>query len=148
MATNRLYLKGKAMWAKPFERNRDRGEYHEATDGITSIDLLMEKEELDKLKDSGSRLRPKVTDEGLSVKFKRPWKHPTIEEFGGAPQVVDKDGNDWDDGVAIGNESVVEIAVDVYDTQMGKGTRLAGIKVLDLVEYETEGEPGQPRLPF
>jgi len=148
MASERIYLRGKAMWAKPFERNRDRGEFYEATDGVTSIDLLMEKEELDKLKASGSRLRPKVTDDGLSVKIKRPWIHAGgIEDFGGPPQVVDADGNDWDDSVSIGNMSDVEVAVDVYDTQMGKGTRLAGIKVLDLVEYESEGEGG-PRLPF
>lgn len=148
MASERIYLSGIAMWAKLFERNRDRGEFYESTDGMTTIDLLMEKEELDKLKASGSRLRPKVTDEGLTVKFKRPWIHSGgISDFGGPPQVVDSDGNDWDDSVSVGNGSTVEIAVDVYDTQMGKGTRLAGVKVLDLVEYESEGE-GQPRLPF
>lgn len=148
MATERIYLTGTSMWAKLFERNRDKGEYHTETDGITSLDLLLEKEDLDKLKASGSRLRPKVTDEGLTIKFRRPWVHPSIEEFGGPPQVVDKDGKDWDDSVSIGNGSTVEIAVDVYDTQMGKGSRLAGVKVLELVEFEGDGEPSQPKLPF
>ena len=150
MATQRFYIKGKAKWAKLFERNRDQGEYHTETDGVTSIELVLEKEELDKLKKSGSRLRPKITDDGLSVRFRRPWKHQSIEEFGGPPQVVDADGNDWDDGVSIGNDSEVEVAYDVYDTKMGKGTRLVGVKVLDLVSYESEtsGEPKAKKLPF
>lgn len=148
MATETIYITGTAMWAKLFERNRDRGSYHEDTDGITCVDLILEKEELDKLKASGSQLKPRVTDEGLVIKFKRPWVHASISEFGGMAQVVDKDGNDWDDGVSIGNGSTLEVAVDVYDTQKGKGTRLTGVKVLEHVEFEGDGEPYQPRLPF
>jgi hypothetical protein len=150
LATQRIYLTGTAMWAKLFERNRDQGDYHTETDGITSICLLLEKEELAKLKASGSRLRPSVTDEGLSVKFRRPWKHRSIEEFGGAPQVVNADGEDWDHSVSIGNGSKVEVAVSIYDTPMGKGTRLEGVKVIDLVEYDNPnaGEPLTTKLPF
>lgn len=150
MATQRIYLTGTAMWAKLFERNRDQGDYHKETDGITSICLLLEKEELGKLKASGSRLRPAVTDDGLSVKFRRPWKHRSIAEFGGAPQVVDKDGNQWDETVSVGNGSKVEIVISVYDTPMGKGTRLEGVKVLDLVSYENPnaGEAPKAKMPF
>lgn len=150
MASERIYITGTAMWAKLFERNRDQGEYHKETDGVTSVELTLDKEELDKLKKSGSRLRPKVTDDGLAVRFRRPWKHQSIEDFGGPAQIVDADGNDWDDGVSIGNGSKVEVAIDVYDTKLGKGTRLAGVKVLELVPYESEssGEPKAPKLPF
>jgi hypothetical protein len=150
MASNRIYITGTAMWAKLFERNRDTGDYHTETDGITSVCLLLEKEELGKLKASGSRLRPAVTDDGLSVKFRRPWKHRSIAEFGGAPQVVDKDDKPWDDSVSIGNGSKVTVAITVYDTAMGKGTRLEGVKVLELVPYDNPnaGEPNQPKLPF
>jgi len=31
---------------------------------------------------------------------------------------------------------------------MGKGTRLAGVKVLELIEFEGDGEPREPQLPF
>jgi len=149
LATQTYYMTGKAAWAKLFERNRDRAEFHEETDGVTSINILLEKEDLDKLKATGSRLRPMVTDDGLAVKFKRPWVHKGgIEDFGGAPQVVDKDGNDWDDSIAIGNDSMVEVAFEVYDTTMGKGTRLTGVKVLELVVFEGDGESRHPALPF
>lgn len=150
MPSKTEYIRGKAMWAKLFERNRDTGEYHTETDGVTSIEVVLEKEELDKLKATGSRLRPKVTDDGLSVRFRRPWKHRSIEEFGGPPQVVDAEGKEWDDGVSIGNGSEVEVAIEVYDTSMGKGTRLTGVKVLEHVSYESEdsGEPKAPKLPF
>lgn len=148
MATERIYITGTAMWAKLFERNRDTGEFHEATDGVTSVDMVLEKEQLDKLKKAGSRLRPRITDEGLVIKFRRPWKHQSIEEFGGQAQIVDKDGNQWDNTKSIGNGSKVEIAVDIYDTKLGKGSRLAGVKVLDLVEYESEYKDSGPSLPF
>lgn len=150
MAKDFLRITGTAMWAKLFERNRDRGEYFKETDGKTTIEVILEKEELDKLKQAGSRLRPRITDDGLSVTLRRPWVHPTIEEFGGPPQVVDADGNDWDDSVSIGNGSKVEVALEIYDTKLGKGTRLAGVKVLEHVPYESpdSGEPKAPKLPF
>lgn len=150
MATKRVYLTGKAHWAKLFERNRDTADFHKETDGVTSVQLELDQSEYEKLKEVGSRLRPKVMDDKVMVNIRRPWVHLAIEEFGGPPQVVDADGQDWDDGVSIGNMSEVEVAVDVYDTKMGKGTRLAGVRVLDLVPYESEesGEPKAPKLPF
>jgi hypothetical protein len=46
--------------------------------------------------------------------------------------------------------SDVEVAISVYDTKLGKGTRLEGVKVLELIPYESEtsGEPKAPKLPF
>lgn len=146
MATTRIYLTGIAVWAKLFERNRDRGEFHEATDGITCVNIVLEKEEMDALKKAGSRLRPTVMEEGLAVKVRRPWIHDSIPEFGGQAQIVDKDGKEWDSSVAIGNGSKIEVALDIYDTAKGKGTRLAGVKVLDLVEYESP--EGASNLPY
>lgn len=150
MASETIYIKGTAMWAKLFERNKDNAEFYEATDGQTKIDLILEKEEFDKLKEAGSRKKPDVTDEGLKVKLSRPWVHTSIEEFGGPPQVVDAEGADWDDGVSIGNGSTVEVAVTIYDSKFGKGTRLDGVKVLELVPYESDesGEPRAPKRPF
>jgi hypothetical protein len=156
MATTYHKIKGKAYWAKVFERNRDTESQHpgvqqklDETNGQTSIVLLLDEEGMSEFEASGSRRKPRVTDEGPAIQLTRPWEHK-IEVFGGPPQVVDAEGNDWDDGVSIGNGSEVEVAFDVYDTPMGKGTRLSGVKVLNLVEYEPEesGEPRAPKLPF
>lgn len=151
MASKTIYVTGLAMYPKLFERNRDRAKFHEETDGITCVDMILEQDQLEMLKEEGCRLRPKVTEDGIMVRFRRPWVHKAgIEAFGGPPQVVDIDGADWDDGVSIGNGSKVEVALDVYDTSMGKGTRLSGVKVLEHVPYESEesGEPRQKALPF
>lgn len=147
MATALYNITGEASWAKLFERNRDRGDFHEATDGITSINILLDKESLDVLKKSGSRLRPSITEDGMSVKFRRPWVHQSVTEFGGQAKIVDKDDEPWDTSIAIGNGSKVEVFFSVYDTSKGKGTRLEGVRVLELVEYESEGGGGV-KLPF
>lgn len=140
---------GIANWAKLFERNRDNSEYHEATDGITCLDLILDQEAITTLKETGSRLRPRMTEEGMVVKFRRPWAHPKIEAFGGAPKVVDHEDNPWDDSVSIGNGSRVEVFFVVYDTPMGKGTRMEGVRVLELVEYEAPNSGiSDSRLPF
>jgi len=156
MATEIVKLQGKAMWAKVFERNRDTESTNpninqklKEMGGQTSITLLMDQEELQKFQNTGSRKQTKVFEEGIGVNFSRPWTH-RIEDFGGAPQVVDEEGNDWDDSVSIGNGSEVEVAISIYDTSLGKGTRLEGVRVIDLVEYEDSpsGEPKQKKLPF
>lgn len=151
MAAKLHSITGTAYWAKLFERNRDKGEYHEATDGITSIDLLLDKEALDYLKKTGSRLRPRVTEEGVVVKFRRPWVHNSIEAFGGAPRVVNKDNETWDNTVSIGNGSEVEVFFSVYDTTKGTGTRMEGVRVLNHVEYEVPEDQRKEsgiKLPF
>lgn len=150
MATKKVYITGVAQWAKVFERNRDKGEFFEETDGATTITLILEKEEQKALKDSGSRLRPKVTDDGITVTFRRPWvsQIETLRgKVDGAPQVVDKDGQPWDTNKNIGNGSLVQVACEVYDTKKGTGTRLTGVKVLDLVEFEG-GNSNDDGLPF
>lgn len=151
MATQTIKLQGKANWAKLFEGNRDKNEDFHGPGGAYTIDVLLEKEELDKLTASGSRLKPKLMDDGISIKFKRKHLHAGgIEHLGGPPQVVDVDGNDWANTL-IGNGSEVEVAVDVYDTKMGKGTRLTGVRIIDLVELppmEGGESSGAPRLPF
>lgn len=150
MATQLHSVTGTARWAKLFERNRDKGEFHAETDGATTIELLLDKEALDQIKKTGSRLRPKITDEGVVIKFKRPWVHPSVEAFGGAPRVVDKDDNLWDDSVSIGNDSLVEVYFTTYDTKMGKGTRLEGVRVKELVEFvsDKENTGSGIKLPF
>ena len=153
--TNLFSVIGTAKYAKVFPRNKDNNEDYHGPGGAYTIDLLMEKEELDKFTKSGSRLKPNLTEDGVSVKFKRKHNPPTrkngspIEEFGGPPRVVDHENKPWDDTVSIGNGSVVEVWFTVYDTRKGKGTRLEGIRVIEHVPYETDGEyESGVRLPF
>lgn len=156
MATTMHKIKGKAMWAKVFERNRDKEAMDkniqrklDETDGQTAITVILDEEAMTEFESSGSRKKIQNTEDGPTVTLTRPWRH-RIEVFGGAPQVVDAEGNDWDDSVAIGNMSDVEVAFVTYDTSLGKGTRLEGVKVLELVSYDESksGEPKAPKLPF
>lgn len=149
MSVETIYLTGKASWARIYEGNRDMNEAFHGAGGAYTIDVLLEKEELDKLTASGSRLKPRLSDDGISIKFKRKHVHPAgIDVLGGPPQVVDADGNAFDKW--LGNGTTVEVAAEVYDTKMGKGTRLTGVKVIDFVEppEREEGEGGAPKLPF
>lgn len=148
MSTQLIELEGIASWAKVFENNRDTNEDFHGEGGAYTIDVQLEKEELDKLTNSGSRLKPKLTDDGISIRFKRKHIHPAgIEELGGPPKVVDAEKNLFSG--LIGNGSKVKVYVSVYDTKMGKGTRLEGLQVTDLVEFEGEGgEGGGVQLPF
>lgn len=147
MSTQLIELEGTASWAKVFETNRDMNTDFHGEGGAYTIQVQLEKEELDKLTKSGSRLKPKLSDDGISVTFKR--KHINqagIEELGGPPKVVGPDKEPLDN--LIGNGSRVKVYCSVYDTKMGKGTRLEGVHVLDLVEYEGSSEGGGVKLPF
>lgn len=149
MASTLVKLKGKANWSKIFPHFKDKNEDFHGPGGAYTIDLVVEQEELEKYTSTGGRIRPRVTDEGVVIKFKRKHQHP-IEDFSGPPQVVDKNSDPWD-GTMLGNGTEVEVAVSVYDSKMGKGTRLEGVRVLDLVEMppmeDAEGG-GSKRLPF
>lgn len=150
MASEMVNVTGTAMYPKVFENNRDMHEgFYGDCGGAYTIDVILDKEELDKLTKSGCRLKPRITDEGISIKFKRKHQHPAIEALGGPPKVADSEGNPWDSSTFIGNGSKVEVWFEVYDTKMGKGTRLEGIKVLEHVPYETD-EDYEPKskLPF
>lgn len=150
MSAQLIELEGISNWAKVFENNRDTNEDFHGEGGAYTIDVQLEKEELDKLTNSGSRLKPKLTDDGISIRFKRKHVHPAgIEELGGPPKVVDAEKNPFPEKTLIGNGSKVKVYVSVYDTKMGKGTRLEGIQVTDLVEYEGDGGEGNGvKLPF
>lgn len=151
MASETHYITGKSHWAKVFPHSKDKNEDFHGPGGAYTIELEVDTEEHDKFIATGSRTKPRITEDGVLIKFKRKHTHPSIEVFGGPPQVVDADKNEWD-GTLIGNGSEVEVAYTVYDTKMGKGTRLEGIRVLDLVELPplegAEEGGGSKRLPF
>jgi hypothetical protein len=139
---------GIAKWAKVFEFNRDRGEFHKEYDGAYTIQVYLEESEMKKHSASGSRAKPKIDDDGVYVQYRRKHINSVIPALGGAPKVVDANDEPWDSDNLIGNGSKVEVFFTVYDSKMGKGTRLEGIRVLDPVEFEGTGEGGGVRLPF
>lgn len=144
--THDFFIEGTAQWAKLFEHNKDDNVDFHGEGGAYTVDVLIDKENMDKFTESGSRVKPKLGEDGISIRFKRKHNHPTIPELGGPPKVVDAEGNDWDPEVAIGNDSKVRVAFSVYETRMGKGTRLNAVRVLELVEYDGETS-GETKLP-
>jgi len=148
MASTTYYITGTAQWVKVFAHNKDKNEDFHGPGGAYVVDLIVDKEELDAFVSTGARTTPKTTEDGVTIKFKRKHTHPTIPAFGGPPQVVDADKNEWD-GTLIGNGSTVEIAYTVYDTKMGTGCRMEGMRVIEHIELPPmEGDSGVAKLPF
>ena len=155
MATRVIKLTGKASWAKVFEENRDMKGFenaYEEHDGACTINVTLEAEEFQTLKQAGSIKKGSMTDEGLSVKFVRKFKD-RFEWGSGAPKVVKADGTAWsyaEDGI-IPNGSDVEVTVSVYDTSRPsiKGTRLDEVKVLKVFsEEEDSPSDRESEIPF
>lgn len=160
MATKRVKLQGYGYWAKVFPENRDMKGFegaYESHDGACTIDLDIDEDNLQKLQSSGSSKegRESPDNEGYQrIKFIRKWEAP-FEGLGGAPVVLKEDGSKWDldeDG-PIGNGSLVEVVISVYDLSKSKrkGTRLDKVKVLEHKQYipddskddEDEKEPSK-----
>lgn len=142
ITNKKVIVEGIANWGKIFASNRDmegyKGAYKEY-DGATSIELVLDSDNWEKLKRSGTMKRGKPVDGGTAVKLERKWN--TGKDWdSGAPEVLRADGNPWDvdtDGF-IGNGSKVRVMAVVTDFP-DKGvssTRLEMVKVLELVPYE------------
>ena len=146
MATRKVILVGIAEWAKVFEENRDKVGFkdgdapgtYEDTDGACTIDMILDKENMDRLIASKSMKKgsPDAEGRGTRVRFVR--KFNTGRDWdSGSPVVVKSDGTKWDmdvDGL-IGNGSTVAVTLSVYDTRRKSivGTRLDRVKVLEHV---------------
>ncbi len=130
MATTVHYIDNvECEWAKLYEHNHDS---YGGKD-FCSIDLLLNKEQVEKLKATGSKARPKFEESGkYRVKLRRNLEN-RIADFGGVPEVVDAEGNNFTK--LIGNGSIVSVKFSVYDTKMGPGTRLEKVRVDELKEY-------------
>jgi hypothetical protein len=160
ITNKKVVLEGIANWAKVFSSNRDLEGYKGAFkeyNGATTIELVLDNDNWDKLKRSGSMKRGRPVDGGTAVKLERKWE--TGKDWdSGAPEVLKADGNPWDvdvDGF-IGNGSKVRVMAVVTDFP-DKGvssTRLEMVKVLEHVPYEgvddqfrkdETGGQGQPK---
>ena len=155
MATRKVVLTGIAEWAKVFEDNRDlkgfEGAYEEF-DGACTIDMILDKENMDRLTASRSMKKgsPDAEGRGTRVRFVR--KFNTGRDWdSGSPTVLKSDGTKWDmdvDGL-IGNGSTVAVTLSVYDTSRKSivGTRLDKVKVLEHVKPPSDDEDEVAAMP-
>lgn len=162
MASRWISVKGIARWAKVYTPDAFMGAENYKID-FAPIDAVEQK----KLDDSGIQLTAKKNDEdGLDyIRLRRPTKKVFSDEvtFFAPPEVSgkvtvqyqDENGdrirqykkgdkiNRVGEPVEIGNGSTVIANICVYDTVKGKGHRLEGLTVLDLVEYKREEGNGE-----
>lgn len=147
MGTRKVKLVGTGYWMKLFEDNRDKTGFEDALveiGGQTTIDMDLDDANMEKLKKSKSMKRGTPSSENAAmtrVRFTRKW---TEQYGGGEPSVVKADGTKWDydeDG-PIGNGSIVEVTLAVYDTSRKSivGTRLEKVKVLEHKAYDPDAE--------
>ena len=161
MGTKQVKIQGMAKWAKVFEQNRDKRGYEDAyveCDGAYTIELTMDKDNFMVLADlnaaKASKIKQKEVEKFGEVALKFVRKHKDRFEWSsGAPIVTKADNSLWDvdkDGL-IGNDSIVELTVDVYDTSKATGTRLVAVKVLNNVGFEKDATktppPSAPKTP-
>ena len=129
MPTQYMELTGTAKWAKVYKPDEAFGT------SFWKIDVSLTPESQEIFNKSGLRLRPKKVDDKDYYTFRRPTSKVfkgKLEEF--KPPIV-IDSNNQPTTQLIGNGSEVTIKVEVYDSAMGKGHRLTGLRVNKLVEY-------------
>ena len=148
MATKKYSVKGKALWSKVFDSNKElkdwQGNPHDFG-GLFKIDVILDKENKAIYKSSGTSGKGKFSDDGdFIATFKR--KETTmaggkvLEWASGAPQVVNADGSAFT-GTLIPNGSDVEVEFTVYTTSMSPGTRLEKVIIHSLAEMPPREEP-------
>lgn len=145
MATKFIKLTGKVAWAKNLF-TLDETPWGK----FWSVDLYPDAASLKLMKEHKVGLRPvnKPFFEGEDgFRFRR----PNVKTISGKevvferPTLLDVDNNNLNmpEGVYIGNGSIMELNVAVYQTRGGEGPvghRLEGAKLLELVEYTGDKE--------
>jgi hypothetical protein len=149
MPSTQHEIKGRIDWARVFEFNRDRAQFHQETDGMYKVTVSTDEKTMKELQKAGLGKKFKETDHGWSVTLSRPHKGQH-EWQGGMPIVADITGKAWnpEEKGLIGNGSEGIVKFELYDGKNGKGSRLLGLQVLEHVVYESEGGPSQPRSMF
>ena len=148
MATKKFKVRGKALWSKVFDSNKElkdwQGNPHDFG-GLFKIDVILDKENKAIYKSSGTSGKGKFDDDGNFIAtFKR--KETTmaggkvLEWASGAPQVINADGSAFT-GTLIPNGSDVEVEFTVYTTSMSPGTRLEKVIVHSMAEMPVREEP-------
>lgn len=137
MSTKIFYFTGPCKWAKVHKPDTYNGEDR------YKIDLYLSKKELAKLNESGSKVKLKEDDDGKFVTFSRKTQMEIAGETKilGKPMVIDANKQDFDKD--IGNGSLVTCKVAIYDTKMGKGTRLEAVRVDEWKEFIPTQQQGE-----
>ena len=130
MAAKIFYFSGPVKWAKVYDHNVDE---YGGTE-FASIDVYLDEENQKRFKESESRLKVREDEDGVFVKFRRNIENRVNPDWGGTPVVLDAEGEPFNE--LIGNGSECTVKVTVYDTKMGKGTRLERVRVDKHVAYE------------
>jgi hypothetical protein len=116
------------------------------------ITIEMDDENYEVFANSGTKKKAKKTENGLwAVTLSRDPTQLLGEDPLGYPVVVlgEEGREDYTD--AIGNDSKVRVHFVVYPTsKFGNGTRLEGVRILDLVEYDGKQDrySEETELPF
>lgn len=151
---------GKVAWAKLYEPDEFRGSKK------WKLPFYPDEETLKAIKDAGIQLRVKEDSgekSGVSGKFVT-FSRGTTANYGKGPEdlappvIKDASGKvlvDYDedferigDPVVIGNGSVVEVLVEVYETEkFGNGQRIKEVSIIDLIEYVPEDEDSEAEAP-
>ena len=133
MASNVVFMTGKAEWCKFVEPDKEYQYY--------GLDLAPNDEGWETFKESGLQLQPTDRNNDKWIRLRRPVSKlikGEVVEFG-APKVLHPDGEtEWNfdtDGL-IGNGSTVTCKVVVYDSKKGKGHRLEAVRVDEHIKYE------------
>jgi hypothetical protein len=132
MATQYLKFKGPCKWAQVYKQDDKYNNY--------KIQLYLNAETKAAYIKSGIQVGIKTDEDGEYVVFRRPHAKLIKGDVAnlGPPKVEDKDRNPFTQ--TIGNGSIVEVDVSVYDTIKGKGHTLNAVKVIDHVEYVRQAD--------
>jgi len=149
MAVQYFFFDGEAQWAQLKSPNKF---------GNYSINLIVDGATRKAVKATGAKLNIKETeDDRFFYTFRR---KATLRKRDGSivelypPAVTLADGTPYDG--LVGNGSKVTVKVEVYEYQggkddqgntwdAGKGTRLVGVRINELVEYKKEENPDAPK---
>lgn len=144
-----VLLSGKAKWCKLF-----KPESYQNGPPKYSMVLYFDKGSRQLFDELKLRNHIKADDEGEYVTLRR--EHdpkvyngkiiPGAE--GGPPKVVDAEGNAWDSSVLVGNGSRVSVVLNVYDTRMGPGSRIARVRIDEHIPYNPEPLTADGAVPF
>lgn len=150
--TQFMKFRGQTAYPKLYEPDEFRGSRK------WKVPLYVDAETKQKIKDAGIQLRFKDDSgekSGVAGEF-CVFSRNTVANFGNGvedlnpPVIRDAYGNalvEYSDSgemigdrVVIGNGSVVELDVEVYETKnFGNGQRIREVKIIDLIEYDPEG---------
>ena len=143
MSTQNIKMRGKAYWARVQEDNFD------SYNGLDfyKITLVPDDESWDKFRKAQFLLTPKTVgdndEDGVTFrrtvepKMYKDKKTGKIQELGGgAPIVLDEEGDPFDGLIGNGSEVIVTVAALDLKARKGRGHRLEKVQIIDLIPYE------------